>query len=574
VQVWDVLAARLIVERTTGRSGSIHGVAVTEVDGRPLWVSVGDEGMHAWDLRTHELVAGPLGERLLAVAFIELDGNPVAVTGGWSALQVWDLRTLREIGPAMNSPESVFYLAVTEVAGRPVAVAGSGDGSGTLRLWDLRIRRAIGEPRTDHGWSVSGIAVTELDGRPVAVTSSGHNQPGPDDEDTTLLVWDLLDWRLLGRPLAGHTQGTQAVAVTDVDGRPVAVTGGGWDGTVRLWDLTLADQQLGDPAPGHGQHIMEVAVLGRGHYRLAVSVGLDKTAFLWDLETHRVIARAPVGFTEVAGIDELNGHPIVMLAGIGFAEVQHPHTGASVPLTTRNPTEPPYAENVEAGTTGRFAGRPVAALVSAGKVLRLYDLATGNILGRPIDVDVESEDDTTMVNRPAAVALLAVNGRPAAVVLSGHQTLGERFATVVWDLVDGSLLAQLEPAASPAVTTTIVNGRPVVVTTGPEGTIRVWDAEEQQALRTIPTGADRISFLTAGVLHGRPVVLAASYGGPVTTWDLATGTPQDEIRLPDTCRGIALGERGTLVVGIQNDIAVIETEIQGVVPELSTPSSP
>ncbi|MER6000110.1 hypothetical protein ABT120_16185 [Nonomuraea angiospora] len=572
VQVWDLLAARLIAERTIA-SGSIHQVAVTELDGRPLWVSVGDEGMHVWDLRTHDLIAGPLGERLYSVAFAELDGDPVVVTGGRSAVRVWDLRSGREIGPAMDSPEPVFHLAVTEVAGRPVAITGSGDGSGTLRLWDLRERRAMGEPRTDHGWSVSGIAVTELDGRPVAVTSSGHNQPGPDDEDTTLLVWDLLDWRLLGRLLTGHTQGTQAVAVTQVEGRPVAVTGGGWDGTVRLWDLTLADQQLGTPAPGHGQHIMELAVLDRGRHRLALSVGLDETAFLWDLEARRVIARAPVGFTQVAGIDELDGHPLVVLAGIGFAEVQHPGTGLRVPLTTRDPAEPPYAESVEAGTTGRLNGRPVAALVSAGEVLRLYDLATGELLGAPVDVSVQDEQREP-VDRPAAVSLLAVNGRPAAVVLTGHQYTGERFFVGLWDLTDGSHLARLEPAASPAVATTTVAGRPVVVTAGAQGTLHVWDAAGRQTLRTIPTGADRIRFLAAGVLHGRPVVLAASHDGPVTTWDLTTGTALDEIRLPDTCRGFALGERGVLVIGIQNDIAVIETEIQGVVPELRTPSEP
>lgn len=375
-------------------------------------------------------------------------------------------------------------------------------------------------------------------------------------------------------PAAGRAQGTQAVAVTEVDGRPVAVTGGGWDGTVRLWDLTFADQQLGDPAPGHGRYITNLAVLDRGRYRLALSAGLDDTAFLWDLEAHRVVSRASVGFTTVAELEELDGHLMVLLAGIGFAQVDHPETGTTVPLSTRHPAEPPYAAGVDVGTIGRVDGRPVAAIVSAGKRLRLYDLATGQIIGRPVDVTVECEDDSTMVNRPAAVALLAVNGRPAAVVLSGHPHLGTRFATGLWDLVDGSRLARLEPATSPAVATTIVDGRPVVVTAGTKGTLRLWDAAARRTLRTIPTGVDHIRYLAAGTLHGSPVVLAASDDGPVITWDLATGTARDEIRLPDTCRGIALGERGALVIGIENDIAVIETEIQGVVPQLTMPPSP
>jgi WD40 repeat protein len=569
VQVWDLLEARLIVERTIDPYDSIHGVAVTQLDGRSVWGTVGKRGLCVWDLRTHELVAGPMGEHLYALAFTELDGGPVAVTGDFTALRVWDLRSGQEIGPAMDTPESIFNLAVTELAGRQVVVTGGADETGTLRLWDLRTHRAIGEPRTDHGWSVSGVAVAELDGRPVAVTSSGHNNPGPDDEDTTLLVWDLLDWRRLGRPLAGHTQGTQAVAVTEVDGRPVAVTGGGWDGTVRLWDLTLADQQLGDPAPGHGLHITELAVLDRGGHRRALSVGLDDTAFLWDLDTHRVIMRIPVDFTNVVGIEELDGHLLLVLAGIGLAEVLHSGTGLSVPLKTRNLAEKPYARSVEAGATGRLDGRPVAALATAGNVLRLYDVATGRVLGPRVDIRVEDER-REQVDRPVSVALMTVRGRPAAVVASGH--LDPRFTVDLFDLVDGSRLAVLEPAVSQAITTAVVDGRPVVVTAGPEGVLRVWDAEAQRTLHTIATGARRVRFLTTGLLHGRPVVLAAGHDGSLITWDLATGKACDEIRLPGTCRGIALGERGLLVVAIENDIAVFETEVRGVVPELGTQS--
>ncbi|WP_433323446.1 hypothetical protein [Spirillospora sp. CA-294931] len=568
-QVWDLLAARLIVERTFDQGDSVDGVAVTELDGRPVWVSLGRKGMRLWDLRTHELVAGPMGERPRAVAFTELDGDPVAVTGGWTSVQVWDPRSGREIGPAMPTPGAVFHLAVAEVAGRPVVVNGCADGSGMLQLWDLRTRRMIGEPRSDHGWSVSGIAVTELDGRPIAVTSSGHNDPGPDDDDTTLLVWDLLDWRPVGRPLAGHTEGTQAVAVTKVDGRPVAVTGGGWDGTVRLWDLTLADQRLGDPAPGHGMYLMGLAVLDRGEHRLALSVGLDDTAFLWDLDAHRVVARMPVGHTKFAGMDEHDGHPLIVLGGVGFAEVRRPGLGGGVSLKTGGLTEPYYARHVEAGTTGRVDGRPVAAIASAGDVLRLYDLATGKILGRRrgIDIGVEEERCDTGAAHPTAVALLDVNGRPAAAVTTGH--LSDRYAVDLWDLADGSRLAMLEPAASGAVTTANVDGLPVVITTGDGGVLRVWDAAGRRTLRAIPTGSAHLRHLTTGLLDGRPVVLAAGYEGSVTTWDLTTGAALDEFRLPDTCRGIALGERGTLVVGIQNDIAVFETGIRGVVPRLS-----
>ncbi|MCT2587557.1 hypothetical protein [Actinophytocola gossypii] len=578
VQVWDVLAASMVAEWTTGKSDSITAVAVVEHDGRVLVLATSWEGMNAWDLRTHRLVAGPVGKRLQALAFAELHGVPVVVTGGWTEIRTWTLDGLRETGQAMTSAESVFQLAVTEVAGRPVAITGTGDGSGAVELWDLSFRSQIGETRTDHGWSVSGIAVTEIAGRPVAVTSSGHNSPGPDDEDTTLLVWDLLEWRRVGKPLAGHTQGTQAVAVVEVDGRPTAVTGGGWDGTVRLWDLTLAEQQVGDPTPGHGMHILEMAVLDRGPHRLAVSAALDDTAFVWDLRGHRVVGRAPVNFCNFVGLEESFGEVVAVLAGIGFAEVHNLGTGS---LITLQPASRPlrasrqYASgpaHVSAGAMARWGGRPVVALGSSHRAVQLHDPVSGRTVGRAIDVSAPAATPADKVdataNVPARIALLLVAGRPAAVVLSSRRASDDGFTGAVWDLLDGTLIATLEPPASQAATTCVVGGLTTVITVGAQGVIRVWDAGAQRTLRTIESGGDHIQYLASGLRRGRPVVLAAGYRGPLGVWDLATGAAVDEIRLPDACRGIALGEDGALVVAIQNDVAVFETEIRGVVPDL------
>ncbi len=50
-------------------------------------------------------------------------------------------------------------------------------------------------------------------------------------------VFDLGSGQLVGQPLTGHSDIVWAVATTEVDGRPVLVSGG-WDGTVRVWNLT------------------------------------------------------------------------------------------------------------------------------------------------------------------------------------------------------------------------------------------------------------------------------------------------------------------------------------------------
>ena len=54
-------------------------------------------------------------------------------------------------------------------------------------------------------------------------------------------MWDLATgdaWS--GDPFTGHTGAVRAVAVGELDGRPVVVSGSS-DGTVRVWDLATGD---------------------------------------------------------------------------------------------------------------------------------------------------------------------------------------------------------------------------------------------------------------------------------------------------------------------------------------------
>ena len=84
------------------------------------------------------------------------------------------------------------------------------------------------------------MAVAELDGRPVVVSGG---------EDRTVRVWDLATGAPVGDPFTGHTGAVNAVAVAELDGRPVVVSGSD-DRTVRVWDLATG-APVGDPFTGH-----------------------------------------------------------------------------------------------------------------------------------------------------------------------------------------------------------------------------------------------------------------------------------------------------------------------------------
>ena len=64
---------------------------------------------------------------------------------------------------------------------------------------------------------MNAVAVGDLDGLPIAVTGG---------KDPKVRVWDLRTGRQHGDPLKGHTDSVLAVAVGDLDGLPIAVTGG------------------------------------------------------------------------------------------------------------------------------------------------------------------------------------------------------------------------------------------------------------------------------------------------------------------------------------------------------------
>jgi WD40 repeat protein len=118
------------------------------------------------------------------------------------------------------------------------------------------------------------VAVGALpDGTPVIVCGGW---------DGTVRVWQLADGTPIGEPLHGHTGGVSAVAVGALpDGTPIIVSGG-QDKTVRVW--RLADGIPIVPPLGLPESVRAIAVHG---IVIVTAVGAD-------IAIHQPALRQPV----------------------------------------------------------------------------------------------------------------------------------------------------------------------------------------------------------------------------------------------------------------------------------------
>ena len=164
-----------------------------------------------------------------------------------------------------------------------------------------------------HTAPVWAVACTEVDGVPVAITSDGGE----------VLVWDLRTGRRRAA-LAGHTASVSAVACTEVDGVRVAVTGAGKTyrgGEVLVWDLRTGRRRA--DLAGHTGPVSAVACTEVDGVPVAVT-GAGRTlgggeVLVWDLRTgrRRAALAGHTGSVNAVACAEVDGVPVAVTGGRG-----------------------------------------------------------------------------------------------------------------------------------------------------------------------------------------------------------------------------------------------------------------
>jgi WD40 repeat protein len=537
IRIWD-LAAGVEIEALPGHFGHPRSVAFAHLAGGPVAVSTdGDGVMLLWDADPAGVAGAPPtrpeparrwcvdwatgsgltgaamsmpghGCRVLAAG--SLDGRPVVVAGGQGdeALRVLDPVTGDRVGAPVPVPDKqVGALAVTTLDGRTVAVtAGYGP---TVSVSDLADGSLIGElaaiepPADAIATSVGALAVTDLDGRRVLLSGGGARTLDGDtfvDTACEVRVWDLAERREYGHPLVGHTAPVHAIAVTELDGRPVALTASGSfrgvDCTVRLWDL-VTRRQIGT-LTGHTGEVTAVAAATVDGRPVAVTLARDHTARTWDLATGAEIHRLPHG--PVLCVTELDGRPVALI-GDGIHDLS---TGDRVgsPFTS-------VSTSVEALVALRIDGRPVVVSGDGDAVL-VWDLSADAPAASP---------PAGAAGAITRVAVTEIGGREVVAAAAPDAGLAH-----LWDAADGAPVGGPVPTGSVSgLAAARIDDQPVLVGAR-HGDVVVWN---------LPDGTERTRFATdhhaeilalaVGVDGTRQVVLTGTYDHAVAAHVLTTG---------------------------------------------------
>jgi len=291
-----------------------------------------------------------------------------------------------------------------------------------------------------HAGPVEDVSIT-LDGK--LAVSGGW--------DRTVRVWDLQTSRCL-HVLNGHLDLVIGVRITP-DG-DIALSGS-HDNTMRLWDLSTGDclQIL----RGHTDSVTAISIAP--DRRLALSAGRDKTVRVWDIQT---------------------GECLQILKG-------HADTVNALRVTL----------------DGRFA-----VTGSRDKTARVWDIQTGQCL-----YILEGHTDYVESVDVSLDSRLAITGS-----WYGAAKTGWTGGLCVWDLSSGRRLHTLKGSAG--VTCLSPDGR-LAISAGEGGILRVWDIQSGQCLYVLKGHSKQIR--SVGMTSDKRLAVTGSWDNTIRIWDLGTG---------------------------------------------------
>ena len=413
---------------------------------------------------------------------------------------------------------------VTSVAFGPGQHAlASGGNDNTIRFWNARAKKPLGEPRKLHTAPVTTLAFS-ASGRTLASGSA----------DNTVRLWDGWTRRPLGGPLSGHT-----AAISSVTFSPHAnlLASASRDGTIRFWDVRT-HEPIGMPLTGHAGAVTSIALSPDG--RMLASAGIDKTIRLWDARTRKAIGEPMTGHRD--WVTSVAFAP----AGAVLASAGNDATIRLWDARARRSVGSPLTGHASAVTGVAFSadGRTLAS-AGADKTVRLWDARARKPLGAPLSGHTSSvssvafgRDGRTLASGglDKTVRLWDARARPRLRrPLAGHTApiqsvaFGRDAHTLASGSDDGTILLWDGPArkrvGSPLVghtesveSVTFDRSGRRLASGGFDRTVRLWDTRARKQLGPPLTGhtapVSSVAFSPGGRL-----LASAGFDRTVRLWD-------------------------------------------------------
>jgi eukaryotic-like serine/threonine-protein kinase len=241
--------------------GEITALAFLPKDTNVL-ATIAGRTLYFWDVAGKRLTSTLAFSNAPAALAFSGDGQLLAVANGFvQTVELWRVQE-HSLVWARGTDSAVFSLGFAPDG--KALITGGGSHAQPL-LWDLATGTESSFPEEQHGYI--GASVFSPDGKLLATS----------DTRGSVILWDLVQRKLVGPPVGHSTGGVGALAFSP-DGRWLAT--GSSDANVRLWDVAAGKQT--SMYRGHLLEVSGVAFSPDG--RSIISSSWDGTVKVWDVE--------------------------------------------------------------------------------------------------------------------------------------------------------------------------------------------------------------------------------------------------------------------------------------------------